>query len=83
MSLTIFYGCWLSLTVPLISKELLHFSHCLLWLLFLSNCLSDPMEFLHVSYCLLWLLALSHSLSGPMEYLHVSHFLVWLLAVSH
>ena len=62
MSLSFSYFSWFSLTVSINSMELLHDSHCVLRLLALYNCLSNPMELLHVSHCLLWLLADSHCL---------------------
>ena len=39
MCLTVPYIRWLSLTVLPSAIELLHISHCLLWLLALSHCL--------------------------------------------
>ena len=51
MSLTIFYGYWLSLTVSPIAMDLLHVSHCLLWFLAVSQCLSGPIKLLHFSHC--------------------------------
>ena len=50
--LSVSYGYWLSLTVPLTAIELLHVSQCLLWLLAVSHCLSGLVEFIHVFYCL-------------------------------
>ena len=53
MSLTVSHCYWLSLTLSLSEKELLHVSQDLLCLLDVSNCLCVPMELLHVSHCLL------------------------------
>ena len=83
LSLTFSYDCYLSLTGFSSSKEVLNVSHCLLWLLAVSQCLSGPTEFLHVSNCQLLLLAVSHYPTSPMELLHVFHCLPWLLPVSH
>ena len=60
MSLTVSYGCWLTLTVSPSAMELIHVYHRLLSLLTVSHCLSGPMELLNVSHFLLWLLAVSH-----------------------
>ena len=51
MFLTVSYCCWLSLTFPPSSIELLNVSHCLIWLLAVSHCFSGPMELLHVFHC--------------------------------
>ena len=75
MSLIVSYVCWLSLTVFPSAKYLLHVSHCLLWFLAVSNCLSGPIELLHVSHCLLLLLAVFDCLSAPIGFLHVSYCL--------
>ena len=64
MSLTVSYGCLLSLTVFNSSIEFLHASHCLLLLLAFSHCLSDPMELLHVHHCLSLILAVCHCPHG-------------------
>ena len=80
MSFTVSCSYWLSLTVSLSSIELLHISHCLLWLLAVSP---SAMELLRVSHSLLWILSFSHCFYGPMVSLHVSHCFSLLLTVSH
>ena len=62
MSLTVYYGCWLSLTASSLSMELLPVFHCLPWLLALSHCSSGPIQILQVFHCLALLLAASHCL---------------------
>ena len=49
MPLTVSYCCWLSFTVCPSVMELLHASHSLLWLLAVSQCLS---QFHGVAACL-------------------------------
>ena len=75
MTFIVTNGCWLSLTVSPSALELLHISHCLLWLLAVYHYLSDPMQLVHVSHCALLLLPVSHCLSDPMELLHDFHCL--------
>ena len=79
MSLTVSYGFCLSLDVSLSVMELLHVSHCLPWLLAVSQCISSLKELLHVSVLYgCWL-----SLTVPMELLHLSNYFLWLQASSH
>ena len=83
MSLSVTYGKWLSLSLPLSpvtwscymsfavsssSMELLHVSQFLVWLLVVSaHHLSGQLELQHVSYCLQLSLSVSHCFSNPME----------------
>ena len=73
MCVIVFYGCWLSLIVPLNSKAFLYVSHILLFVLALSHCLYGLIELLHVSHFVLWLFAVSLNLSSSIELLLVSH----------
>ena len=75
MYLTVFYGCWLSITVSLV----LWSCWLCLTVLCVTGCLSQSLlvpwsccKSLTVS---ILFLALSHSLFGSMELLHVSHCL--------
>ena len=53
MSLTVSYGCWLSLIVSLSTMKLLNVSNCLLLLLSVSHCLYYPKELPHPSMSLI------------------------------
>ena len=44
MSLSVSYGCWLSINVSPYAIELLHVFHCLLLFLAFSLCFSGPLE---------------------------------------